>query len=189
MYMYNVHAHMYDVARSFHAHECTCTCVYMYNNYARIEAYQPNHCYHGNICLWHVICCHLQRHQVIVTLQLRDNMAAVTPHHLDSYFTIVFCEQTTHRHLPPSQHTFSPHHSRGRSFNVHYIIVVVGLGSSSLVLVLTSIFILFQVSEERRLMQRIIESAQRDMECLTLYPHAGHFQCLVMGHVLSLHVH
>ena len=88
------------------------------------SAHQPYHSDQGSLRLRQVLSGDLQRQEVVVpSLLLGHHTPSVGPDLPLGYPLVLIGEEMTHRDLPPSQHTLTPHNTRGRDFIICDVII------------------------------------------------------------------
>ena len=118
-------------------------------------AHQPYHSDQDGLCLRHMLRGYLQRQEMVVAssptsslLLLGHHAPAVGPYLRLGYLAVLLREETANRDLPPSQHTLTPHNTRGRGFVIYDVVIVVS--PRAFIFLISSVTSIFKVPESYR---------------------------------------
>jgi hypothetical protein len=86
---------------------------------------------------------YLQGQEMVVpSLLLGHHRPAMGPNLRLGYLAVLLGEEMAHGDLPPSQHTLTPHNTRGRGFVVYDVIII---SPRALIFLISSVVSIFKV--------------------------------------------
>ena len=125
-------------------------------------SHQPYHSDQDSLCLRHMLRGYLQRQEMVVAsssspslLLLGHHTPSVGPNLRLGYLAVLLGKETANGDLPPSQHTLTPHNTRGRGFIVYDVIIIVG--PRAFIFLISSAISIFKVPESYRATEKLFK--------------------------------